>query len=74
MGCLFCKEVSSQEAASKKQLLHTERYVYYSLHFTCSRIKALQELTWDYSYEVGSVEGKVIYCNCKAVNCRGRLI
>jgi hypothetical protein len=42
--------------------------------FARNRIKALQELTWDYSYEVGSVEGKVIYCRCKAPNCRRRLL
>ncbi|CAI8016155.1 Histone-lysine N-methyltransferase SETDB1-A [Geodia barretti] len=42
--------------------------------FARNRIKALQELTWDYSYEVGSVERKVIYCRCKAPNCRGRLL
>lgn len=42
--------------------------------FSSTYIKAGQELCWDYSYEVGSVEDKVIYCNCGTDLCRGRLL
>lgn len=38
------------------------------------RIRAGTELTWDYNYEVGSVEGKQLLCCCGAVECRGRLL
>lgn len=37
-------------------------------------IKAGEELCWDYNYEVDTVEGKQIYCNCGTSECRGRLI
>jgi len=39
-----------------------------------SHIKAGSELTWDYSYEVGSVPDKVLYCYCGSSECRGRLL
>ncbi|KAF8796330.1 Histone-lysine N-methyltransferase eggless like protein [Argiope bruennichi] len=42
--------------------------------FAQNYILAGTELTWDYNYEVGSVEGKVMYCYCDARNCRGRLL
>uniref|UniRef100_A0A8C1DWI8 SET domain bifurcated histone lysine methyltransferase 1b n=1 Tax=Cyprinus carpio carpio TaxID=630221 RepID=A0A8C1DWI8_CYPCA len=32
------------------------------------------ELTWDYNYEVGSVEGKELLCCCGSTECRGRLL
>lgn len=38
------------------------------------RIRAGTELTWDYNYEVGSVEGKELLCCCGAIDCRGRLL
>lgn len=31
------------------------------------RIRAGTELTWDYNYEVGSVEGKELLCCCGAI-------
>jgi len=37
-------------------------------------IRAGTELTWDYSYDVGSVPDKVLYCHCGAKECRGRLL
>ena len=40
----------------------------------CRRIKALEELTWDYSYDVGSVPGRNIDCLCGSAVCRGRLL
>ncbi|VVC43929.1 Methyl-CpG DNA binding,SET domain,Pre-SET domain,DNA-binding domain [Cinara cedri] len=43
---------------------------FFALHY----IKAGTELTWDYSYEVGSVPGKVMMCQCQSVHCRGRLL
>ena len=40
----------------------------------CRRIRAGTELTWDYNYEVGSVEGKELLCCCGSTECRGRLL
>ncbi|CAN0509337.1 unnamed protein product, partial [Laminaria digitata] len=34
----------------------------------------LQELTYDYGYVVGGVEGKYMECHCGAAACRGRLL
>ncbi|XP_072531688.1 histone-lysine N-methyltransferase SETDB1-A [Salminus brasiliensis] len=42
--------------------------------FTSKRIRAGTELTWDYGYEVGSVEGKVLLCCCGSSECTGRLL
>lgn len=42
--------------------------------FASKRIRAGTELTWDYNYEVGSVEGKVLLCCCGSTECRGRLL
>lgn len=42
--------------------------------FSLDNIRAGSELTWNYNYDVGSVPGKVLYCECGAVNCRGRLL
>ncbi|KAK0175942.1 hypothetical protein PV328_000131 [Microctonus aethiopoides] len=42
--------------------------------FALNFIRAGQELTWNYSYDVGSIPGKVIICKCGASNCRGRLL
>uniref|UniRef100_A0A9J8BE29 SET domain bifurcated histone lysine methyltransferase 1a n=1 Tax=Cyprinus carpio carpio TaxID=630221 RepID=A0A9J8BE29_CYPCA len=42
--------------------------------FASKRIKAGAELTWDYNYEVGSVEGKVLLCCCGSLRCTGRLL
>ncbi|XP_037048662.1 histone-lysine N-methyltransferase eggless-like isoform X2 [Bradysia coprophila] len=42
--------------------------------FALSHIRAGSELTWNYNYDVGSVPGKVMYCECGAENCRGRLL
>lgn len=42
--------------------------------FSPRRIRAGTELTWDYNYEVGSVEGKELLCCCGAIECRGRLL
>ncbi|XP_003747828.1 histone-lysine N-methyltransferase eggless [Galendromus occidentalis] len=42
--------------------------------FTDRLIKAGEELTWDYRYEVGSVKGKRLLCYCNSANCRKRLL
>ncbi|KAK9874154.1 hypothetical protein WA026_002510 [Henosepilachna vigintioctopunctata] len=42
--------------------------------FSSQFIRAGTELTWNYSYDVGSVPGKVLYCNCAALECKGRLL
>lgn len=43
---------------------------FFALHY----IEAGTELTWDYSYEIGSVPGKVMKCHCESNFCRGRLL
>ena len=35
---------------------------------------SITELTWDYNYEVGSLEGKELLCCCGSTECRGRLL
>ena len=52
---------------------HDLRFPWISF-FTCSFVKAGQELCWDYNYEVGSIPDKVIHCNCGSETCRGRLL
>ncbi|KAG1666929.1 Histone-lysine N-methyltransferase SETDB1 [Nymphon striatum] len=42
--------------------------------FAGQNIKAGEELTWDYNYEIGSVKDRELYCYCNSVNCRGRLL
>ncbi|XP_075048650.1 LOW QUALITY PROTEIN: histone-lysine N-methyltransferase SETDB1-like [Mixophyes fleayi] len=42
--------------------------------FASKRIRAGTELTWDYNYEVGSVESKELLCCCGSTECRGRLL
>ncbi|XP_016299843.1 histone-lysine N-methyltransferase SETDB1-A-like isoform X2 [Sinocyclocheilus anshuiensis] len=42
--------------------------------FASKRIKAGTEVMWDYNYEVGSVEGKVLLCCCGSLQCTGRLL
>lgn len=42
--------------------------------FALTYIKAGSELTWDYNYDVGSVPGKTIICECGSIECRGRLL
>ncbi|KAL7883134.1 hypothetical protein SRHO_G00007920 [Serrasalmus rhombeus] len=37
--------------------------------FASKRIRAGTELTWDYGYEVGSVEGNVLLCCCGSAEC-----
>ncbi|QQP51286.1 Uncharacterized protein FKW44_012606 [Caligus rogercresseyi] len=52
---------------------HDLRYPWIAF-FAATFIRAGTELCWDYCYIVGQVEGKEIYCECGAVNCRGRLL
>ncbi|XP_066913706.1 histone-lysine N-methyltransferase SETDB1-B-like [Clytia hemisphaerica] len=42
--------------------------------FAGQNIPAYTELTWDYSYEIGSVPGKELYCKCGSKDCKGRLL
>jgi hypothetical protein len=41
--------------------------------FAAWDIPAMTELTWDYGYKVGQVEGKELACLCGAEGCSGRL-
>uniref|UniRef100_A0A182RJ96 Histone-lysine N-methyltransferase eggless n=1 Tax=Anopheles funestus TaxID=62324 RepID=A0A182RJ96_ANOFN len=42
--------------------------------FASKNIKAGTELTWNYNYDVGSVNGKVLNCTCGEKVCKGRLL
>ncbi|CAB1107992.1 unnamed protein product [Ectocarpus sp. CCAP 1310/34] len=42
--------------------------------FSLEKIQAYEELTYDYNYKVGSVEGKSLACRCGAPTCRGMLL
>lgn len=42
--------------------------------FAMTYIRSGTELTWNYNYDVGSVPNKVLYCECGADTCRGRLL
>nr|CAB3265998.1 histone-lysine N-methyltransferase SETDB1-like [Phallusia mammillata] len=42
--------------------------------FASSTIRAGTELTWDYNYEIGSVDDRVIHCYCGSTKCRKRLL
>ncbi|XP_048584500.1 uncharacterized protein LOC5506681 isoform X2 [Nematostella vectensis] len=42
--------------------------------FAQHNIPAGSELTWDYMYEVGSVQDKELRCYCGSSECRGRLL
>lgn len=42
--------------------------------FSSQFIRAGTELTWNYNYDVGSVPGKVVYCYCGSLECKGRLL
>ena len=42
--------------------------------FTLKFVPAGSELCWNYNYEIGTVEGKQMICNCGAPNCKGRLL
>ncbi|KAF7266513.1 hypothetical protein GWI33_020194 [Rhynchophorus ferrugineus] len=42
--------------------------------FSSQFIRAGTELTWNYNYDIGSVPGRVLYCNCASLECKGRLL
>lgn len=42
--------------------------------FTNRLVRAMEELTWDYNYEIGSLDDKKILCLCGSSDCRGRLL
>lgn len=52
---------------------HDLRFPWVSF-FALHNIRAGTELTWNYNYEVGSVQGKILICQCGAENCRGRIL
>lgn len=52
---------------------HDLRFPWVAL-FAMSNIRAGTELTWDYEYDVGSVPGKILHCQCGTKSCRGRLL
>lgn len=52
---------------------HDLRFPWVSF-FAMHNIRAGSELTWNYNYEVGSVQGKILMCQCGAKNCRGRIL
>jgi len=42
--------------------------------FAKRTIKALEEITWNYNYKMGCIEGRRIDCKCGSSNCRGRIL
>ncbi|GAV07855.1 hypothetical protein RvY_17641 [Ramazzottius varieornatus] len=52
---------------------YTGPLVYHIGFFTSRLIKAGEEMTWNYNYEVGTAKYK-IDCRCGAENCRKRLL
>ncbi|CAH0548832.1 unnamed protein product [Brassicogethes aeneus] len=42
--------------------------------FSSQFIRAGTELTWNYNYDIGSVPGRVLYCHCASLECKGRLL
>ena len=52
---------------------HDPRFHTISL-FTKQLVKSFEELTWDYGYQVESVEGRKLFCKCGSKNCRKRLL
>lgn len=42
--------------------------------FALKHIRALDEITWNYNYKMGEIEGRRIDCHCGAPNCRGRIL
>merc|ERR1719469_74323 len=42
--------------------------------FTSCFVKAGEELSWNYGYEIGSVPGKELFCTCGSDFCKGRLL
>lgn len=42
--------------------------------FAIRTIKALTEITWNYSYKTGAIAGRRIDCHCGASNCSGRIL
>jgi hypothetical protein len=41
--------------------------------FTLHELPPMTELTYDYGYVEGQVEGKTLQCNCGEAECRGAL-
>ncbi|XP_056637289.1 histone-lysine N-methyltransferase eggless [Diorhabda sublineata] len=52
---------------------HDPRYPWVSF-FSSQFIRAGTELTWNYNYDIGSVPGRVLYCHCASLECKGRLL
>lgn len=42
--------------------------------FAHRTIRAMDEITWNYNYKMGCIEGREIKCRCGASNCRGRIL
>lgn len=42
--------------------------------FTLCEVQAGTELRLNYNYVIDSIPNRVMYCECKSKNCRGRLL
>lgn len=42
--------------------------------YTSRHVPANTEITWNYNYQIGCIEDKVIYCHCNSDNCAKRLL
>lgn len=71
----FLNHSCSPTAFAQNVFFETHDLRFPTVAFFASRnIYALEEITWDYQYEVDSVPGKKLYCYCRSAGCRGRLI
>ena len=71
----FLNHSCTPNAFAQNVFFETHDLRFPTVAFFASRtIFALEEITWDYQYEVDSVPGRKMYCHCRADNCRGRLI
>lgn len=71
----FLNHSCSPTAFAQNVFFETHDLRFPTVAFFASRnIYALEEITWDYQYEVDSVPGKKLYCYCRSAECRGRLI
>ena len=73
----FLNHACSPANNLSKQKVFTAPFVTtaYRLAFFAARdIRAGEELTYDYGYQVGAVKGQPIACHCASPACCGRLL
>lgn len=71
----FCNHSCEPNAFVQNVLLdtHDPRFHVPAL-FSNRTIKAMEEITWDYAYTIGSIPGRELICNCGSRYCKGRIL